>query len=407
MLIVSDDYTGAADAAVGFASQGFTCEIVVSHPTVSTNADVVALDLDTRHQTATAAAETVRAVIAESAGYELVFKKIDSTLRGQIAAELGPLATARATCPLPMLVAPAVPENSRTVLNGQVLVRGVPLEETDVWRREYPSPALAPPPRLGERLRQSGLPVEEIHLGALRQGVSALTRQLRDYKARGTQAVLLDSETSEDLTLIARAATSLESTPICVGAAGFARALGRFLEPASVRAPVLPPSPGKPVIFAIASQASTAREQVAHLSSRSDVKTIEVSDPIQERNERIDESVEEALRTGQHVLLCTPTALRGDLAREPAVALAKLVSRHAAHGGALVASGGDTARACLLALGYTRIEVAGELAPGVVLGYPSERPDLSFVSKAGDFGEAPTLSHCIDPLTLPLQGTKP
>jgi uncharacterized protein YgbK (DUF1537 family) len=65
----------------------------------------------------------------------------------------------------------------------------------------------------------------------------------------------------------------------------------------------------------------------------------------------------------------------------------------AAEAGAVVATGGDTARALLEALGVERLEVLGELEPGVVT---SRTPaGAIFVTKAGSFGDDDTLARVV------------
>ncbi len=400
MLIIADDYTGAADAAAGFATCGFSAMILLDGRDVQTDFEVIALDLDTRHRTAEEAHERVREALADNTAGRSVFKKIDSTLRGQIGAELRALSTADNDRTAPMLIAPAVPENDRVVIDGRVFVRGVPLEETDIWRHECAAFGGQLPARMSERLLLSGLRAEEIHLGKLREGAQALMAHLLERRIAGVEAVILDTETPEDLLIIAETATTFETMPVCVGAAGLARALSCLMTPREVDKPVAPATPATPVLMAIASQSRTARAQIEHVAARPDVAIIEIARGVESCVAR----AAELLAKGRHVLLYPPAATQDCLSRDHAAAMSQVVAKTASHAGALIASGGDTARACLRALGCDRIKVEGELAPGVVLGHPIDRPDLRFVSKAGDFGEADTLATCIDQLTLPSQG---
>lgn len=401
MLIIADDYTGAADAAAALATRGLSAMILLDGQVSGVGCDVVALDLDTRHRTADEARQSVLAALAGARSERVVFKKIDSTLRGQIGAELHALSTVIRDRAAPMLVAPAVPENDRIVRNGRVFVRGVPLEETDVWRHECATFDGPLPARMSERLAQSGLRTEEIHLDTLREGPQALRRRLEKLRSAGVDAVILDTETTADLAIIAQTAASFETMPVCVGAAGLARSLGNLMMQGNTVAQPVRKGVEKPVLMAIASQSKTARAQVACAALRADVAAIAIEGSVESCAAR----AAGLLENGSHVLLCPPEAKQQGLSRNHAATMARVVARVADRAGALIASGGDTARACLQSLGYDRIIVEGELAPGVVQGNPVARPDLTFVSKAGDFGETDTLSACIDKLTLASQGT--
>jgi uncharacterized protein YgbK (DUF1537 family) len=60
----------------------------------------------------------------------------------------------------------------------------------------------------------------------------------------------------------------------------------------------------------------------------------------------------------------------------------------AGHAGALILTGGATARAVLTALGVTRLRIVGAPAPGLAAGLAGELP---VVLKAGGFGTPRTL----------------
>jgi len=83
-----------------------------------------------------------------------------------------------------------------------------------------------------------------------------------------------------------------------------------------------------------------------------------------------------------------------------AAGLGVLAGRQLGRFGALVATGGETARA-LLAVGGTRcLDIRREVEPGIVL---SQAGALPVVTKAGAFGEAESLMRAVEALRgLPL-----
>src|SRR5579864_3088761 len=87
MLILADDLTGAADCGVACACAGL--EALNEHA-CSADAEVLSVDTDTRRMTPERAALEIDRFVRACALDEdlLLFKKIDSTLRGHVAAEI-------------------------------------------------------------------------------------------------------------------------------------------------------------------------------------------------------------------------------------------------------------------------------------------------------------------------------
>src|SRR5438105_863485 len=85
VLIIADDLTGAADCGIAFTVAGIRTFVATKFPATAP-ARVLALDTDTRALSASDAEAAVR----KAAGIEAraVYKKIDSTLRGNIGAEV-------------------------------------------------------------------------------------------------------------------------------------------------------------------------------------------------------------------------------------------------------------------------------------------------------------------------------
>src|SRR5262245_20130298 len=128
ILILADDLSGAADCAGACAGAGLDTlvllEAVAAGPA---RASVLAIDLNSRDKSAAAAGETIARTIpqARDLGAEILYHKIDSTLRGNWAHELvaarASLASAHGTSPL-ALVVPAFPARGRITRSGRVLV---------------------------------------------------------------------------------------------------------------------------------------------------------------------------------------------------------------------------------------------------------------------------------------------
>ena len=123
LCIIADDLTGAFDAAAPFAGRGLATAVAL-HPgameeALATGATVVAVSTRSREIAEDRAAALVAAVAAALPAEARIFKKIDSRLKGHVAAELAALA------PRAMLVAPAIPDFGRVVKDGAVTGFGV------------------------------------------------------------------------------------------------------------------------------------------------------------------------------------------------------------------------------------------------------------------------------------------
>ncbi|MFI7313148.1 four-carbon acid sugar kinase family protein [Streptomyces hygroscopicus] len=198
--------------------------------------EATVLDLDSRYRPAAEAAEAVRDALRLSSpdGDTLVLKKIDSLLRGNLAAEIGALAEDGAG----VVLAPALPVGGRVVRSGVVYVNGVALHESDAWRLE----ATPAPRSIAEAL--DGLPTTPIPLSTVRAPGHWLLSALRTATDDGRVAVC-DAETDADLDAIVEASLAVGPRLRLVGSGGLALALGRRLaatpSPTVTRAATLAP----------------------------------------------------------------------------------------------------------------------------------------------------------------------
>lgn len=118
LAIIADDLTGAADTAAPFAARGARVGVALS-PSAVTDAlarrpDVLAVCTDSREIGPDEARARVAAVVAALPAGIRVFKKVDSRLKGNIAAEMQALHFDRA------LVAPAIPAFGRIAAGGRI-----------------------------------------------------------------------------------------------------------------------------------------------------------------------------------------------------------------------------------------------------------------------------------------------
>ncbi|PZE37211.1 hypothetical protein DEJ31_07700 [Curtobacterium sp. MCPF17_031] len=155
--------------------------------------------------------------------------------------------------------------------------------------------------------------------------------------------------------------------------------------------PTAPLAPVDRVLVVVGSYSGPARSQIDELVRRGaeHVELRHRDDGEQAATDQIARSVSDVVLTPD---LGVP--VDKDNALDVAAALAATVTRSAGCFGALVLTGGETARAVLDALGIDTVRVHGTVEPGVVLSsHPDHRP--VFVTKAGAFGDAGTLARTV------------
>jgi uncharacterized protein YgbK (DUF1537 family) len=403
-LILADDLTGAADCAIAFARHGMH-SVVAWGDSPAGEATVVSVDVDSRRFPAGAAVG--RQLAAQAAHWRpgmRLYKKIDSTLRGHLAAELaaqlGALAAGGGPAPL-AVVAPAFPATGRVTLGGRVMVNGVPLEETPLWARDHTYASAALPEILGS----AGIKAQVIPLEVVHGGIEAVHARMAEAVRLGVAAVVCDCAAEADLATVAAASLRLDQA-VWVGSAGLAAAFAALEGQVNPERPSLPRRAGA-VLTVVGSLAEISRAQARTLADSALVRHL----PIQPATlfagpETADwraaaAALTDALASGRDVLLELALTPDPDLEQGPLLAsrLAMLVQTVLPQIGALVATGGDTACALLWNLGVHGIRLVDEIEPGVPLGMTLGQLSIPVVTKAGAFGDAGTLRRCLERLS--------
>ncbi|WP_051947817.1 four-carbon acid sugar kinase family protein [Streptomyces scabiei] len=366
IAILADDLTSAGDGAGPFRQAGHDARILLTTPASVPRhaAGVSAVDLGSRLLDEEAAASRTRRAAHLFAGSELLFKTMDSTLRGHVAAEVrAAWAGSRRRA---VVIAPAFPAEGRVTVEGVQYVRGVPVHESD-YARDPVHPVrcsdlamLFPEAVLGQPDRAAELP-ELIENGDL---------------------IVCSATEDGDLDRLVAAVPRLDEV-LWVGSPGLAAALARRCARATGSTASLPAPARRPLIV-VGSTNPATRRQLATLHTRTDVQGVTVSaDPA---------PTVEALRdlTAPILTLQTPDERHTPqtaevLARSQAAVVKALTEDHTVD--ALVITGGETATTVLQPLGATGIDLLDEPEPGVVRGSLTGPLPLPVLIKAGGFGD--------------------
>ncbi len=127
VFAIADDLTGALEVGACFPGSIVSTNRLVSG---TPGAPALVIDTETRHLPAGEAAAVVYETVLSALPFHprLIYKKTDSTLRGNIAAEFGALL--KAMPDREIVYAPAYPQMGRTVKEGRLLVHGLPVHQT-------------------------------------------------------------------------------------------------------------------------------------------------------------------------------------------------------------------------------------------------------------------------------------
>ncbi|KAB1072290.1 four-carbon acid sugar kinase family protein [Methylobacterium planeticum] len=400
-LILADDLTGAADCAIAFgrrgreaavtwgeapAARGEAANLAADQP------EVLSYDADSRGLSAQDATRRHAGLLSRLLDPDrTLFKKIDSTLRGQPAAEtVAAIAALKARAGSAFGVcAPAFPATGRTTIGGRVHVNGRPLEEAEVWRRDhtYASADLA------AILASAGIRAETIALSGVR---GDLAGTLARVAALGDVVAVCDAETEADLDRIARASLPGAPSTFFIGSAGLAHALAAIDTARPAEALRLTPNRCGALIV-VGSLAAASRAAARTLAASGRVTHLPVTPEAllgaPAGRAALAAGIAAVTAAGGDALVEIAMDATPDMALGPRLvqSLADALEPVASRIGAFAATGGETAAALLTRFGVSGIRLVDEIEPGVSLGLSLGRFSIPVATKAGAFGDADSL----------------
>ncbi len=407
IVIVADDLSGAADCGIACVHHGLSTLVTLGDTAPIITTDVIAIDTDTRSLTANDAAQRTASIVEHAIQHDaqLLFKKIDSTLRGHAAAELAAtLRIRRSTTSQQTVIvlAPAFPAHGRTTIHGHQLLHGKHLHETELGQHEQ----MTVPCDLAASMRNADLTAASLPLNLIHSSQFELQSALHELSITN-DVLICDAETDSDLQAIAAATITLGPSTIWAGSAGLAHHLPQAAGLSRPAQPTtLPPLSTRPILFVIGSTSSTTRDQLRHLLASAPITAITIAPqtlldgPSSSAWQQAQADITATIASNKDtaIILGNETHFSKSIAPQLAHAIGQLL-RPCDNVGALVATGGETARAILHAWGISALRLILELEPGLPLSLAEgwHRP-LPVITKAGAFGHPTTLLHCLQTL---------
>ncbi len=403
--LVADDFTGACDVGAQFRKFGLETVILINPESLKTLHrffDVAVVDTESRNVPPEEAYHKVREAVRALREWnvKLIYKKVDSTLRGNLGAEIDAVIDELSLGAV--IFSPSFPANGRTTMNGRLYVDGVPLEETEYARDPLNPVETSYIPALIRR--QTVREVSLITLKTLRAGFEALRGRIDQLRKDGSQIIVVDAETRDDLKTIAKMVK--EPGILLCGSAGLAEEVPRMIKSSSKEVPILIVSGS--MNTRTLNQISKAERELKVRVLKPDVKRLVGGyEKLMEVEEgRLLKEAAEALAEGRDVTL-TLTTIRENIMKAIKEAselgygrlkladamlrfLGKvsrsLMERYNFTG--LILIGGDTAIRVVRALGAEGVKLEGEVSPGIPMGrlIGGDFNGLRVVTKAGGFG---------------------
>lgn len=229
IAIIADDLTGSADSAVQFASEEMATAVVMSGSDIPTdnNLDVIVIDSESRDIKNKDAYEEVVNACKKVIGLNkdiLLYKKVDSTLRGNVGSELQ--AVFDIFNPKLIVFSPAFIPSQRTTVNGIQYLKGIKLEDTELAR--IPKSPVTNSDIKEIISKQSKLKCSNLYLEDLEKNVEEIHQKILSEINDDVKILICDATKTEHQEKLVAACHGLEKI-VYSGSAGLAQALSRSI----------------------------------------------------------------------------------------------------------------------------------------------------------------------------------
>src|SRR5665648_437527 len=424
IYVIADDLTGANDTGVQFTKKGYNTIVSVldkqSTIMIPDNADVFVIDTETREADSKTAREVLRNILKNINinKKEVVYKKVDSTLRGNVGVEIEEIMNIlkKDIC----IFSSSLPSQQRMTVRGYLIVDQKPLGLS-----EYSSSNL----EQGENSfipfllkKQTDFPVGQIDLKDVAKGQETILSKINELSQKGNKIIVIDSTNEVHLKDIFASGLQFGGQVLFSGSAGLANHFPNINNKKEDLKKKIEDNKG-PVIVVAGSRNSIMEDQVNYLKNRLNFAELKIDlEQVFSNKDRIlDNYAAEGIKVikGNHDLVIHTNATYNEeklinkklmlkynigfreLEIEIKNILGKLTSKIIENSGVrnLILTGGDVALGVCKELGIYNMNILDELLPGIPLTIAHYKNyNLNIVTKAGGFGKEDTLYHLINKL---------
>ncbi|GAA5109058.1 D-threonate kinase [Orbus sasakiae] len=413
LLIIADDFTGANDSGVQLTKKGAYVDVYFDWQTdYSTScSDVIVVNTDTRALTPEDAKIRITQLIKANSQPRPIYKKIDSTLRGNIGSEIETLLML--TEYQIALIIPAFPDMNRTVINGICYVNNTELLQTEF--ATDPKTPICSSSVKECLITQTTCTVLEIGLQSIR--AHTLVNQITQAANNGVKFFIIDAQTNEDLSLIMQQIRHLNFRSLLVGSAGLINYLpAHYLKN---HVPYCLPDKDQHMLVIAGSMSHVTQQQIAHAIEHNEQwQVIDLlledifphfnNDKISQYCQRITDIFSKhknaIIRTSKNTeerhhitYYCQKYQLtRKELGEYICQCLGRIVQNINAKN--LFLTGGDVAIAIAKSLGAIGFHIEGEVMSGIPYGclLGKTQKNYRIFTKAGGFGEIDIFTRSLE-----------
>jgi uncharacterized protein YgbK (DUF1537 family) len=422
--IIADDLSSATDCGAQVVRSGLSVVVPLGGYSLREQVDaahVISVDTDSRSLSADSAYAKVRLATEQlvAEGWTKFYKSVDSTLRGNLGAEIeSVLDVVKPDC---AIIAPAFPKYGRTTQGGVQYLHGRPLHET-----EFGTDPTAPVKDADIARRLAGgsrRKCGQLTLDQLRAGPAQTIRAVQNLVCNGIELVIVDIAEQEDLKALCLGLSQSGMRVVWVGSTGMAEfvplAFGNLSSSNILNQKYSLDT--RPALALVGSASETTRGQLHYAQTSHGLQIVSL-DPAKiisngsvsaNELERAASDLCAALDSGHDAALVV-NASREEIAAtqqlgarlnlSPAQVAQRIVDSLAQSGGRLVSegrisglvtTGGDTANALCSALGAQGLEILGEVEAGIPVMRLLGTHSLPLVTKAGGFGSPAAMADAL------------
>lgn len=424
--IIADDLTGANDTALQFHIRGASTKILLDSdciPKIKAGTEVWALSSESRNvspKEAIAKVEKAVKTFTDNFSFDYYYKKIDSTLRGNIAPET--LVMLNALGYDAAIIIPAFPQEGRITIGGYHLLKGTPIGRTEIARDPLsPITESHVPTLLQSQLDESErCIVGTIDLRTVMNGAGPILIKINDLIKEGKKLIVADASSITDIEQIALAISKSEKKLLPAGTAAGAQVLAKYWlagiekEDVNISTGKLP----KLIISGTANQITAS--QIQKLEQSDDYNNVNFI-PLDTKTilNGVQEGISEELinriitNLTSNVIVCVHTSnlianfdgfsddsFNAELTKEKLSGMItdfladltkKITERIEV---ILITLGGETSYKCCKAMESNELKLIDEVAPAISISYDINRKWI--ITKSGNLGNTNTLIEILN-----------
>jgi len=424
IYVIADDLTGANDTGVQFAKKGYNTKLLIfnkqSTIIIPDNLDVFVIDTETRELESKTARKILKSILEKINinKKDIVYKKVDSTLRGNISDEIEEIMNIlkKDIC----IFSPSFPSHKRITIGGYLVVDQKPLGLSEYSSNNLKQEENSFIPFLLKK--QTNFSVGQIDLKDVAKGQKTILSKINELYQKGNKIIVIDSTNEEHLKDIFASSLNLDRSVLFSGSAGLANHFPNINNKNEDLKMKIENNKG-PVIVVAGSRNSITEDQVNYLKNKSIFCELKIDlEQIFSNKDRIlddyatkciqaikdnrdlvihtnityneEKSINEKLMLKYHL------SFRG-LEIKIKTFLGELTSKIIKNSNIrnLILTGGDVALGVCKELNIRNLNILAELLPGIPLAIANYKDyKLNVITKAGGFGKEDALYNLINKL---------